>query len=880
MSKIAEFLIYLQELDIEVGINEDKLKVSAPKGVMTAALKEQISQHKEALLAFLQAAQSSQSAAVTHIQQTEAGPTHPLSLGQERLWQLTQLASDAAVYNIPYSFRLTGPLNTEVLDTCWQQIAHRHEILRTVFTAAEEQINQFVSAEPRLSLAQIDLRDLDGSAQEEQLQTKLGQLIALPFDLTTGPLWRVVLFCLSENEHVLLAVFHHIIFDDWSADVLWRELSLLYNSQLAQKTAVLPVLPIQYGDYARWQHHQLNEGSLKTQLHYWATQLAGKLEPLALPIDAVQAEGARNAGAAYKFEFSPEVTERLKQIGHETHASPFSTLLTSLYLLLQRTTGQTDLLICSPIAGRQSGETESLIGYFNNIVILRNQFTEEQLLREAIQQVQKTVLQAYDHQSAPFHLVAADIRIPLTRAFFTLTDTAAETITLDHVSSQALDVPEETADFDIAIYMTEQKQQFKGTIWYKTALFTPHTIQQLVSNWQQLAQAMTRQPSQKIAALPDFSAHYRPLHKPQTAAALTTAENEIELQLVKLWEELLGIQPISVTDNFFDLGGHSMLAVRLFAQIKEQITGQQLPLMTLLHAPTIRELAAVLEGEGFTSTWKSLVPIQPNGTRPPLFFIHAHGGNVLNYYGIAKYLHPDQPFYGLQAVGLSGQEPFLTSFDEMAAAYIAEMRSVQPHGPYALGGWCMGGYLAYAMAQQLHKQGERVAYLVMLESAHPDYEEPLLSQSRFTRLANNVRERIDLELGRAHGSQQVTKLAYWANRTRQAMNTLQVDLIKRSGRESANSYMNQIAELELANERAFEAYHWQPYNGDVTIVRAGKQPRGVKADEALGWRPLIQGHLQALEIPDIYPPMMLEEPFVEQTSQLITAGLASANFGR
>jgi phthiocerol/phenolphthiocerol synthesis type-I polyketide synthase E len=186
-------------------------------------------------------------------------------------------------------------------------------------------------------------------------------------------------------------------------------------------------------------------------------------------------------------------------------------------------------------------------------------------------------------------------------------------------------------------------------------------------------------------------------------------------KLTQIWQDLLGVEPIEPDQNYFDLGGDSSLAVQMFSRIETEFH-VKLPLVTLYEAPTIEEMERLLKADVPSSGWSPLVPIQPNGSRPPLFFFHGAGGTVLTYRKLSTCLGADQPFYGLQCQGLDGQLPLLTTVEEMAALYVRHIRSVQPHGPYFLGGYCMGGTLAYEAAQQLYAAGEPVALLALLDT--------------------------------------------------------------------------------------------------------------------------------------------------------------------
>jgi len=189
----------------------------------------------------------------------------------------------------------------------------------------------------------------------------------------------------------------------------------------------------------------------------------------------------------------------------------------------------------------------------------------------------------------------------------------------------------------------------------------------------------------------------------------------LELQLAQIWESVLGIHSISVTDNFFDLGGHSLLAVRVMTKIRN-VLGRDLPLSALFQGGTIERLAAMLRREHTSMSWSCLVELEPSGSRPPLFFVHPAGGNVLCYLDLARCLGPDQPFYGFQTPGLYGEQALYTRIEDLAAHYIEAMTAVQPEGPYFLGGWSIGGIIAYEMAQQLGARGERVGQLILLDT--------------------------------------------------------------------------------------------------------------------------------------------------------------------
>lgn len=327
-------------------------------------------------------------------------------------------------------------------------------------------------------------------------------------------------------------------------------------------------------------------------------------------------------------------------------------------------------------------------------------------------------------------------------------------------------------------------------------------------------------------------------------------------QLVRIWQELLGISSISVSDNYFDLGGDSSLAVQLFSRIDE-VFHVKLPLATLFDAPTIGELSRILRQEITSSSWSPLVPIQPNGSRPPLFCMHPHGGNVLLYRDLSRRLGPDQPFYGLQSPGMDGSCPPLSTIEDMAAVYVREIRKVQPHGPYFLGGYCMGGVLAFEMAQQLQAAREQIGLLALVDTVNssevPEWfwaksiylaERGLFHLENFLQLdltgkAGFLREKLDSLR---------TRMPIWLSLLR-----------KRPRGTSSESWV--LGQIWHANFQACVDYLPVPYEGAVLDFRPAKQYR-IYSKPHVKWDRLALGGQEVVVLP-VNPPAMLIEPFVE-----------------
>ena len=298
-------------------------------------------------------------------------PLAPLSFSQQRLWFLDQLQPGNAFYNISRNFLLRGSLDVQALERSLNEIVKRHEILRTSFKNVDGHPVQVISPPQQFNLLVVNLED----HSEEDRETKSYSLITehanQPFDLGRGPLMRVKLLRLSEQEHVVLLAMHHIISDGWSTGVLFRELRTLYEAYAAGEESPLPELPVQYADYALWQREYLSGEVLNAQVEYWRDRLTGAAPVLDLPADRVRPAVQSFRGAAARVEVSREVSEGLKALAHAEGVTLFMTLLAAFKVLLYRYTGQADIVVGSPIAGRTRAEVKNLIGFFVNTLVLR-----------------------------------------------------------------------------------------------------------------------------------------------------------------------------------------------------------------------------------------------------------------------------------------------------------------------------------------------------------------------------------------------------------------------------------------------------------------------------------------------------------------------------
>ncbi len=364
--------------------------------------------------------------------------------------------------------------------------------------------------------------------------------------------------------------------------------------------------------------------------------------------------------------------------------------------------------------------------------------------------------------------------------------------------------------------------------------------------------------------------------------AFVAPRDEVERGLAEIWETTLGIERVGVHDNFFDLGGHSILTVRVFAEI-DRVFGKNLPLATLFDAPTIEQLAKIIVAEGWTPSWSSLVAIKPEGTLPPLFCMHAGGGNVLFYRPLALRLDDDQPVYALQPQGLDGKQPRHNRVEDMAAHYIGEMRTVQPHGPYRLCGSSFGGLVALEIAQQLRAAGEETSLLLLFDTFGPGYPR---MRPQATLLRNKLEgwaQRVGHHVTSVRGLEGEQRWEYISERAWKVRKTAIRWYLKRKKRVMGAVYRalgkslpQALKETQNAITEAQRAYVPLPYDRPMTLLRAKHQPPGVYPDPSLGWDSIASVGLEIHEVPG-YHGTTVAEPYVKVTVGIVRDCLERVN---
>jgi amino acid adenylation domain-containing protein len=436
----------------------------------------------------------------------------PLSYAQERLWVLEQLGMLGAAYNIPTAVRLVGALDVGALERTFSELVRRHEGLRTRFVAVDGSPVQLIEPAGDYRLEPVDLSGLGAREREAEVGRLAREEALRPFDLAMGPLFRATLLKVSSDEHVVLVTMHHIVSDGWSIGVLIREVGALYAAFMEGKPSPLSELPVQYADYALWQRKVLQGEVLEQQLAYWKEQLSGALAALDLPTDRVRPAVQSFKGGTVSFVLSKELMGGLIALARREGATLFMVLLAAFKALLLRCSGQADVVVGSPIAGRKRRETEGLIGLFADTLVLRTDLSGDPKFRELLRRVKEVALGAYAHQDVPFEKVVEVLRPerslshqPLFQIMLALQNMPMEGLRLPGLVLSTMGGTTATSKFDLTLFISETRVGLHGTFEYSTDLFDGSTIGRLVGHFKTLLEGVVADPDHRLSELPLLS---------------------------------------------------------------------------------------------------------------------------------------------------------------------------------------------------------------------------------------------------------------------------------------------------------------------------------------------------------------------------------------
>ncbi|HET9182778.1 MAG TPA: amino acid adenylation domain-containing protein [Candidatus Angelobacter sp.] len=445
----------------------------------------------------------------------EISSLFPLSFQQEQLWFLDRFLPSSDFYNVGFAWRFKGDMDVDRLQRSLKAMVRRHEVLRTCFVmgADEEPKQKVVGERYGLQLPVVDLRNLEADEREKQAKAVIAEEAGKSFDLAQAPLLRAVLVRMGENEHVLGLTLHHIICDEWSLGVLLEELGKLYEADASGEESPLPELGMQYGDYAMEQREALGGGRFQQQMEYWKEQLKGMPQVLELPTDHVRRVQQSFRGGILDQGFESNLLEGLNALGRAEGTSLFMTLLAAFQVLLMRYSGQEDLGVGTSIANRGRTNTQGLIGFFLNTLVMRANLSGEPAFRDVLRQVRQTALSGYEHQDLPFEKLVKELapdrdlsRNPLIQVMFTVRRPIDPKFGRFELTEFGTDI--RTSKFDLSM-IVEDSRQPKIAINYSSDLFEAETIVRMLGHYEQLLKAIVKNPDQEVWELPLLTDHER-----------------------------------------------------------------------------------------------------------------------------------------------------------------------------------------------------------------------------------------------------------------------------------------------------------------------------------------------------------------------------------
>jgi len=609
----------------------------------------------------------------------------PMSFAQRRLWFLSQLEPDSASYNTAIAVRMKGALDRQAVARSFNDIVSRHEILRTTFASPDGNPVQIIAAAREVALRVVSI-----SGSDAHLEQAIVEEAQRPFDLSGGPLLRLCLLHRHDEENVLVVTLHHIVCDGWSAQILAREFASLYAAGTAGALSSLPPLSIQYADYGEWQRQWLQGAVLERQLAYWKRQLQGDLPVLELPTDRPRAVVQASSGSRHAFVVPDRIAKGLGALSRREGVTLFMTLLAAFQVLLLRYTGIDDVCVGTPVACRTRRETEDLIGFFANTLVLRTDLSGNPPFVQLLARVREVVLGAQAHQDLPFEELVDALNparalshSPLFQVMFVLQTTLSQAIRLPGLSVDVEEVDVASAKFDLSLDMAETEQGLEGTFEYNTDLFEESTIVRMTDQLLRLLQGISDGPDARVHELP-FTMPSEWRHDPEASRPVTAGYADLfEAQVekspdaiaVSCREESLTYRELNAAANQV---AHALIRAGVKAESLVAVLDQRgIPLLTMILGvlkaggvympldPThpaarwnrlieLSRAAVVLAGESFRASLLGLSPRPSQPGEPPVLTIDHIRAQQTSECNSPRQSSPDQLAYVIYTSGSTG----------------------------------------------------------------------------------------------------------------------------------------------------------------------------------------------------------------------------------
>lgn len=804
---------------------------------------------------------------------------HPLSPPQRGMLLESAAAPGSGMYVEQLSFVLDGDLDLDLLGLAWRRLIDRHAMLRTAFVwRDQEEPLQLVLRHAELEMTVQDWRSLSPALQEARLDEYLESDRRRGFQLARPPLLRVAVSRLGPQAQRLLLTHHHVLMDGWSQSVLLDECLDLYLAALAGREPRLePARP--YADYLEWLGRQDEERARA----FWRRALAGYTPASWLGGTGPGAGSGRSYGQA-RGALTAAVTAALRTLARRHRVTTSSLVQGAWALVLGRHGASRDVVFGATVSGRppELPGIERTIGLFINTLPVRVRLEPEARFWPWLQQVQDFNVELREFEHTPASELNRWCGIPETQPLFQSvlvyesypTPIAGEGAALDGRLRQ---VRAEGARTRYPVVVLVAEEERLGLQVVQDDRLDDGAAARLLAHVCGVLEAAAGKPDVRLAALldaiPDSEA---PRPRPGRPIGLApqgdvTSQTSTQETLAAQWARLLGLSRVGIHDSFFDLGGHSQLVVRMIAEARASF-GVDLPLGAVFESPTVAALAERIDraAGGKAGLGAALVPLQERGDGPALYCAHPINGQVLCYLPLAGHLWPDQPLYGLQAADGAGDDVQL-SIEDLAARYRVAVRRHQPRGPYLLGGWSMGGLIAFEMARQLVQSGKQVVLLAIIDTPLPaTWDDPHDEDDDFAAVLRLFPLEVTAPL-RAR-REEVRRESPEA-RLRHVRDTLQA-----AGLVPDGTPLDWIERIQLgyrARRQAVRRWEPKPYAGRITYFRGRDQPDGPGADPGFGWGPYAAEPVEVHHVPGDHD-SLIAEPNVAELARALRQCLRRA----
>ncbi len=817
----------------------------------------------------------------------------PLSSAQERCWFINALDPGTTALNVALRWELRGRFDASLIERAFGRVIERHEALRTRIVEQDGVAEQEVLPPFRPVLAEIDLQTFPEARRDAEV-LRLGRVEAhKPFDPGQLPLLRLTLLRLAPDRAILLLTIHQIAFDGWSIRLISAEFGAAAAALNAGTRPDLPDLPLQYGDYASWQRAYLSSGRFEREVAYWKAQVGGA-SYFEVPGDHPRGERPTSNGEILAELLPDAITDAMDRKVRAEGVTTFGFGCAVIAALLHKVTGAQDVIVGTQIAGRNDPDLEPLIGVFINNLVLRFDLSGDPSFHDLLGRANRTVQDALIHQAMPFHRLVEILRpprdpsrMPLISVNFTVLQDVMENARYGDL--EVVGHPSLSAGslYDLNFFMVHWPTGWRMALEYNSDLFDRSTGESLLRLWRD---SLVRAVGEGDLALSDLvpaaspRAAARPvpvevampqrMAPPSPQAGSSAAGTEAERTVLRIWREVLDKPSIGPDADFFESGGHSLLALRMLARVGEAL-GRRVNVAALFAAPTAGAFArALVEDAPQLRAW-NVVPIQPHGAKTPVIVIN----NTILYYELGKALGPDRPLVAIQLFDPhEGSAPDDASFEALCGRYEALVRSARPHGPYVLMGLCVAGCIAYEVARRLRAAGEEVPLVVMADTWRPGFIDGL-PPFRSLLFGMGYRWHVAMHHLRMLRAGRTTLMSVLHTYPR----------IRRSGLfrwlEAKRGEGEILGKEDWSNrwflptlERLRDRYVVGPTSGTLALVQS-EETHIPFADARMGWAPFARGGLVRRRVAGWHADMF-KEPGARAMAEFLDPLLADVDAGR